>query len=120
MMRRVFVIAGRVLVILLAAGFVTLGMLWWSGQNPQSQSPAHGDTLSTGGSTGHPEGAIPPGGGLRDGTGRGLHGRGVGAGGGGSLAQNLAVIAGITLAVVLIRWIWGLVFQRRAAMLPRT
>jgi hypothetical protein len=120
MMRRVLVIAGRVLVILLAAGLVTLGMLWWSGQSSQLLFPANGDALSAGGSTGHPEGALPPGGGLRDGTGRGLHGRGGVEGGGGGITQNLAIIAGITLAVVLIKWIWGLVFRRRAAMLPRT
>jgi hypothetical protein len=120
MMRRVLVIAGRVLVILLAAGCVTLGMLWWSGQSSQLLFPANGDALSAGGSTGHPERAIPPGGGLRDGAGRGLHGRSGGEGASASIAKNLAIIAGITLAVVLIRWIWGLTFRRRAATLPRT
>jgi hypothetical protein len=117
-MRKVLLIAGRVLVILLVAGVVTLAMFWLAGQSPPVQFPGSGD-----GFTGNPppdglEGGqtlLPRGGGLHDGSGRRLHGGTEGEGGAENIMENLAIIAGITLTVALIKWLWGLTFKRRVA-----
>jgi hypothetical protein len=115
-MRKVLVIAARVLVILLVAGVVTLAMFWLAGQSPPVQFPGLGD-----GFTGNPppdrleeeQTLFPRGGGLHDGSGRRLHGGAEGEGSAENIMENLAIIAGIILAVAIFKWLWGVILKRK-------
>jgi hypothetical protein len=113
MICKVIVTAGRVLVILLAAGLVTLGILWWVGQISKDQFPGDREAFSGNSAVGNLDRVFLLGGSASDGGGRGLRGRGSGEGGGDGIAQNLNIIAGITLAVAFIKWIWGLIRKRK-------
>jgi hypothetical protein len=123
MIHKVFKIIGRVLIILLAAGLVTLILFLLAGQSPQVQFPGSGD-----GFIGNPppdrlEGGqtlLPRVGGLHDGSGRGLHGGAEREGGAENTIKNFAIIAGITLAVALIKWLWGLTIKRKAVIPNQT